>query len=136
MTTTPSTRTRRPTTSGWLTFAAVIIGVTGLFNAINGLVGIFDDDYYLVGETDVLVFNFTTWGWIWLLVGFVQIAVAAGISTGQTWARTAGIVLAILAAVGHLAFLAAFPWWSILTIGLSVLTIYALTVPPSGASAA
>ncbi|HEX2313187.1 MAG TPA: hypothetical protein VHJ17_05615 [Thermomonospora sp.] len=134
MTTTPTTR--RPTTSGWLTFAAVIIGVTGLFNAINGLVGIFDEEYYLVREDDVLLFGFTMWGWIWLLVGFVQLAVAAGISTGQPWARTAGIVLAVLAAVGHLAFLAAFPWWSILTIALSVLTIYALTVPPSGARAA
>ncbi|ACY95889.1 MULTISPECIES: DUF7144 family membrane protein [Thermomonospora] len=133
---TTSATTRRTITSGWLTFAAVVFLLTGVFNVINGLVGIFSSDFYVVDAGQVLVFNFTAWGWLWLILGFVQIAVAAGIMNGMTWARAAGIALAALSIIGHMLFLAAFPWWSVLTIALSVLVIYALTVPPHGATAA
>lgn len=137
MTTTPTaTTTRRPVTSGWLTFAGVVMLLVGVFDVINGLVGLFKDDYYVVGANQILVFDFTTWGWIWLIIGFLQIAVAGGIINGATWARATGVTLAVLAIIGHMAFLAAFPWWSILTIAFNVLLIYALTVPPRGATAA
>lgn len=122
-------------TSGWLAFAGAIAMVIGVFNVIDGLVALLDDDYYVVGAGEILVFDFTTWGWIWLALGAVQLAVGAGILAGRTWARAVGVLFAVLAAIGHLAFLSAFPLWSVLTIGLCVLLIYALTVPPSGARA-
>ncbi|MFG2085506.1 hypothetical protein [Spirillospora sp. NPDC048824] len=127
-----STRQRQGT-SGWLTFAGTLALVVGAFNVIAGLVALFNDDYYLVGENQILVFDFTAWGWIWLMLGIVQIAVGAGVVAGQMWARAAGVLLAVLAAIGHLAFLQAFPMWSVLTIALCVLLIYALTAPPAGA---
>lgn len=130
------TAIRHPrTTSGWLAFAGTITMVIGVFNIIDGLVALLNDEYYLVGGNEILVFDFTAWGWIWLAVGAVQLAIGAGILAGRTWARAIGVVLAVLAAVGHLAFLSAFPIWSVLTIALCVLLIYALTVPPSGARA-
>ncbi|MEU8799372.1 hypothetical protein [Spirillospora sp. NPDC048819] len=129
-----STR-QRHRTSGWLTFAGTLALVVGAFNIIAGLVALFDDDYYLVGENQILVFDFTAWGWIWLILGIVQIAVGAGIVAGQMWARAVGVFFAVLAAIGHLAFLQAFPIWSVLTIALCVLLIYALTAPPAGARA-
>ncbi|QXJ22290.1 hypothetical protein AGRA3207_003271 [Actinomadura graeca] len=124
---------RRHRTSGWLAFAGTLALVVGAFNVIDGLVGLFDDDYYLVGDNQILVFDYDTWGWIWLAVGIVQIVVGAGILAGQMWARVVGVVLAVAAAIGHLAFLQAFPMWSVLTIALCVLLIYALTAPPAGA---
>ncbi|MFB4314058.1 hypothetical protein [Actinomadura sp. 21ATH] len=126
---------RRARTSGWLTFAGTLALVIGAFNFIDGLVALFNDDYYLVGSNEILVFDFTAWGWIWLIVGLVQLAVGAGILAGQTWARATGVVLAALAAIGHLAFLQAFPVWSVLTIAMCVLLIYALTAPPAGTTA-
>ncbi|XRQ06186.1 DUF7144 family membrane protein [Actinomadura welshii] len=131
-----SASTRARATSGWLTFAGTIALVVGAFNVIAGLVALFDDEYYLVGQNQILVFDFTTWGWFWLAVGLVQLAIGGGIMAGKTWARAAGVVFAVLAAIGHLAFLQAFPLWSVLTIGLCVLLIYALTAPPSGSTAA
>ncbi|WP_067460258.1 DUF7144 family membrane protein [Actinomadura macra] len=127
---------RRHRTSGWLTFAGTLALVVGAFNVIDGLVALFNDDYYLVGANQILVFDFDTWGWIWLGVGIVQIAVGAGILAGQMWARVVGVILAVAAAIGHLAFLQAFPMWSVLTIALCVLLIYALTAPPAGSRAA
>jgi hypothetical protein len=61
--------------------------------------------------------------------------VGVGCLLGQVWARMIGIVLAALCAIGHIAFLAAFPLWSLLVIALSVLVIYALIVPARGAVA-
>ena len=43
---------------------------------------------------------------------------------------------AVLAAIGHVAFLRAFPLWSLITIGLCVLLVHALTAPPRGARGA
>ncbi|MBW8481881.1 DUF7144 family membrane protein [Actinomadura parmotrematis] len=125
----------RPT-SGWLTFAGLVAVVLGGFNVIDGLVALLKPTYYLVTEERVLLFNFTAWGWIWLIVGIVQLAVGAGILAGQTWARAAGIGLAVLAAFGHLVFLTAYPVWSVMAIALCVLLMYALTRPAHDSVAA
>ncbi len=127
---------RMTITSGWLSFAGIIAITVGLFNVIDGLAALLRKNYYLVTDHDILVFNYAAWGWIWLILGTVQIAIGAGILAGKIWARTAGVVLAVLAAIGHVAFLRAFPLWSLITIGLCVLLVYALTAPPRGARGA
>lgn len=125
----------RPQTSGWLAFAGTLAMVIGAFNIIDGLVGLFKDEYYLVGQNQILVFDYTTWGWIWLILGIVQVGVGAAILSGKMWARAVGVFFAVVVAIGHLGFLLAFPIWSVLTIALCVLLIYALTAPPAGAKA-
>jgi hypothetical protein len=116
--------------AGWLSFAAIVAFVVGVFNVIDGLVALFRNDYYLVTSQDILVFNFTAWGWIWLILGIAQIAIGAGLLAGQSWARMAGVGMAVLVAIGQLAFLRAFPVWSVLVIAMCVLLVYALTTRP------
>ncbi|MFC7343878.1 DUF7144 family membrane protein [Saccharopolyspora griseoalba] len=103
--------------------------LVGAFNVISGLTSLFRPDYYVVVAGELLVFDFTAWGWIWLALGAVQVVAGAGCLGGQRWARVAGIGLAGLAAIGHLAFLAAFPLWGLISIALCVLVMYALVVP-------
>jgi hypothetical protein len=124
------TASRIPNTTGWLSFAGILAIVVGVFNVMDGLVALFRNDYYLVTSQDILVFDFPTWGWIWLLLGFAQIAIGAGIFAGRRWARTAGVVMAVVAAIGQLAFLRAFPVWSVIVIAMCVLVVYALTAHP------
>ena len=126
----------RPPTSGWLTFAGIVIVLIGCSNVISGLTALFRDDYYTVSEGRLLVFNFTAWGWIWLALGVLQIVVGAGAVRGSEAARVTGTVLALVVAVCQLAFLIAFPLWSLVVIGLCVLVIYALVSPPHGATGA
>jgi hypothetical protein len=125
----------RHPTSGWLGFAGLILIIVSWFNIIDGLVALWRDKYYVVRTGDILVFNFTAWGWIWLILGAVQLVVGLGVLAGMVWARAIGVVLAALAMIGHLTFLAAYPVWSVLVIALCVLVIYGLVVPRSDASA-
>lgn len=114
---------------GWLFFAGVILILGGVFQAIAGLVAIFNSTYFLVPSTGLVVsVNYTGWGWVHLIFGIVVVLAGFGVLTGQTWARIVGVILAGLSAILHIAFLAAFPVWSTIVIALDVIVIYALIV--------
>jgi hypothetical protein len=113
---------------GWVIFAGVLAVITGVFNIIQGLVALFDDQYFVVAQGDLLLLDFTAWGWIHLLVGVILVLVGLGIMRGSPWALVAGVVVAGVNAIVQLGFLAAYPVWSILIIALDVVVIYALIV--------
>ncbi|MFC5180747.1 DUF7144 family membrane protein [Actinomadura harenae] len=121
------------THSGWLGFAGVLAVLLGVFNVIDGLVALFNHHYFVNASGHLLVFSYTAWGWIWLILGIIQIAVGAGVLAGQTWARAAGVLFAALVMIGQFAFLAAYPVWSVITIVLAILVIYGLISAPHGA---
>jgi hypothetical protein len=114
---------------GWIMFAGVMMIMLGTFEAIAGLVALFKDEYYLVTRNDLVVsVDYTTWGWVHLLLGIVVAAAGLGVMVGQMWARVVGIVVAVASAIVNIAFLAAYPVWSTIIITIDVLVIYALTV--------
>ena len=120
--------TRRSGWYGWVVFAGTMMMMLGAFHAIAGLVALFEEDYFLVTQSGLVVSaDFTTWGWTHLLLG-VLVAVAGGaLLSGATWARIVAVVLAMLSAVVNLAFLAAYPLWSGIMIAVDILVIYAVT---------
>ena len=122
--------------SGWIgmvVFGGIMMIVVGTFQVMAGLVGIFNDSYWLVPSEDLVVsVDYTAWGWAHLLIGIAAIAVGAGIFSGATWAIVGGVVLASLSALVNLAFLAAYPVWSVMIIVLNVLVIYALVAHGEG----
>ena len=76
---------------GLTVFAAVMMIMLGIFQAIQGIVALFNDNFYVAGQKWVFEFDLTAWGWIHLLVG-VLIAVAGFfVLQGTTWARWLGI---------------------------------------------
>jgi hypothetical protein len=100
----------------------------GSFQAIAGLVALFDSGYYLVPSQDLVVtVSYDTWGWVHLIVGVVALAAGIGLMTGAMWARVLGVVVAMGSAIVNLAFVAAFPLWALTMITLDVLVIYAIT---------
>lgn len=114
---------------GWIGFAGVIMMMLGTFHAIQGLVALFNDEYYLVGSSGLVVsLDYTAWGWIHLIGGAVLVAAGLGVFGGQVWARTVGVIAAVLSAIVNVAFLAAYPVWSLMMIALDVVLILALTV--------
>ena len=119
--------------SGWRTFSGVIFYLVGAFNVIGGLGALFRDEVFVAGN-EVLVADVTAWGWFLLIVGLLQLAVGVGIFRGRGWGRILGVVLASLSAVLHIAFLVAFPIFSVITIALAVVVIYGLIVQDDSAS--
>ncbi|MGY1700486.1 hypothetical protein ACI8AD_12490 [Geodermatophilus sp. SYSU D00766] len=115
--------------TGWVVFASVTMLMLGAFQAIEGLVAIFDDGFYAVTESRLVVdVDYTVWGWTHLLLGVLLVICGVGVLSGNVAARAVGVVLAGLSALVNLAFIAAYPVWSILVITIDVLVIYALIV--------
>jgi hypothetical protein len=115
-----------PWSSGLALFAGTLMIIGGVFEAIAGLVALFENELYVVGVDYVLSFDVTTWGWIHLLVG-IAVAVAGGaVLTGRLWGRVVGIGLATLSMIANFLFIPYYPVWSLLIIALDVFVIWAL----------
>lgn len=112
---------------GWIAFGAMLMIMVGSFQVIMGITALFSSSYYLVGESELLVsVDYTAWGWTHIALGALAIAAAFGLLAGQMWARVVGIALAMLSALVNLAFIEAYPLWSVMVITLDVLVIYAI----------
>ncbi len=115
--------------TGWVVFASVMMILLGCFQAIQGFVAIFDDGFYRVTESGLVVnVDYTVWGWTHLLLGALILVSGIGVLAGNVVARAVGILLAGLSAVANLVFIEAYPVWSIIIITVDVLVIYALIV--------
>ena len=113
---------------GWIAFAGVMMFVLGAFHALVGLVGIFEEDYFLVANNRLMVtVDYTVWGWVHLGLGIVIAAAGIALTQGATWARIVAIVVAVISAITNLAFMSAYPLWSAIMIGVDFLVIYAVT---------
>jgi hypothetical protein len=125
-------QTRQPRVTGWIgwvLFAGIVMFTAGIFNVIEGLVALFNSDYFVVRPSGLLVHvDYAAWGWTLLLFGILLLFAGYGVLNGQTWARVTGVVVAVLNVLVHLAFIAAYPIWITLTIVLDVIVIYALVV--------
>ncbi|MEU8790834.1 hypothetical protein [Streptomyces sp. NPDC048643] len=119
--------------SHWVAFAGILLMVSALFNLLNGFVAIFNHGYYSTVYSQgnrLLIFNYTAWGWIWVVVGIVMALAAIGVLVGSRGARRTGICLAALCLVGQMMFLPVYPFWSLVVMTVSVLVIYGLLAEP------
>jgi hypothetical protein len=112
---------------GWTIFAAIMMALQGIWWVMAGLVALFNDEFYVVGQDYIFSFDITTWGWIHLLVGAVLIAAAAGLYSAATWARVVGVVMATLAAIVAFAWIPLYPVWALMLVAASIAVIWALT---------
>lgn len=112
--------------SGWVLYASTIMVLLGVFNVIMGLAALFNDEIFVVDESQLLVFDFTAWGVIHLVWGIVLVLVGFAVASGQEWARWVAVLVAGLNAIAQVGFLVAFPLWAIVLIALDVLVIYGL----------
>ena len=119
-------------TSGWegtAAFGGIMLVLAGGFHVLAGFVAIFNDAYWAVASSQLVVsVDYTAWGWLHLVLGAVALVAGGGILRGQQWARVLGVGLAVLSALVNLAFMAASPVWAFLVIGLDILVIHSLLV--------
>ena len=132
-TTAYSGSTARPM-AGWIVFAATMMMVIGSIDFFEGLIAVIRKQYYLLTPNQVIVFNMTTWGWLMLIWGIVLFLAGLALWSGASWARWFTIVVCSINVVGQLAWLgsAAYPLWTLTSIVLGIVVIYALIVRWSG----
>ena len=123
-----SARGKEP--SGWavgfILFAAIMMIMSGVFQALQGLIAIFENEFYVATRNYTFQFDATTWGWIHLLVGLLVAFAGWGLLSGRTWARVVAITLAVLSAITNFLFIPYYPFWALLLITLDIFVIWAI----------
>jgi hypothetical protein len=125
--------TREPTVSGWavggITFAGTMLILIGMFQVIDGIAAIANDEFFLVGQNYTFDLDTSAWGWIHLLLGIGLMIAGWSIFAGKTWAAVVALTLAMLSAVANFFFIPYYPFWAILIIALNCWVIWSLTRP-------
>jgi hypothetical protein len=116
-----------PEGSGWVLFAALLLGLAGLWNFFAGIAAIADAHVYLA-DANYVFSDLRTWGWIIMILGILQGFAALALSTGSELARWFGIACAAINSIGQLMFIPAFPFWGIAMFAVDLLIIYGLAV--------
>lgn len=110
---------------GWITFAAVMLGLAGTFNMLEGILAIADSRVYTAHQTFIFS-SLNTWGWIVLILGVSQLVAAFALFGGSEVARWFGVFVAGINAIGQLYYVPAFPFWSLAMFSVDILIIYGL----------
>jgi hypothetical protein len=114
---------------GWIIYAAVMMILLGSFAVIQGFVALFDKSYFHVSRGGLITnTSYNGWGAAYLALGALAIAGGIALMSGRTWARILAVAVASLNAIAELAFLSAYPVWSVIMIALDVLVIWAVSV--------
>jgi hypothetical protein len=73
-------------TSGWagglILFAGLMMIMVGIWQALQGLVAIFENEFYVATRNYLFQFDATTWGWIHLLLGLLVALAGWGLLVG------------------------------------------------------
>jgi hypothetical protein len=111
---------------GFTFFAGAMMIMVGMFQAIEGLAAVLQDDFYVVTADYAFEMDVTTWGWIHLIGGSIVCLAGAFLLTGNVVARIIGITVALFSAISNFFFIPYYPLWTILIIALNIVIIWAL----------
>lgn len=117
--------------SGWavggVIFAAVMMIMIGVFQALRALAAIINDEFYVVVADYAFSVDVTTWRWIHLITGVLVAAAGFLLFSGSVVAGVVAIVLAGASALTNFFFVPYYPFWSILLIALTVYVIWSIS---------
>ena len=106
-------------------FAAVLLGMLGLFNIIDGIAAIARSSIF-IGNAKYVFGDLRTWGWVALILGVLQILASLGVLAGNQVARWTGVALIGLNSIGQMMFIPAYPFWSLMIIAVDVVALWGL----------
>lgn len=112
---------------GWRFFAGTMLGIAGIMRIFDGIWA-FSYHGTLPSNFEGALFGHSlkTYGWIYLIVGIVLIAISVGVVVGSQFSRWTGVVGASLLAVSAVWWMPFYPVWSLVYIGIGILVVYAL----------
>ena len=111
--------------AGWLVFAGILVLIAGVLNTIWGIAAI-DKASFFIEDERFIFSDLSTWGWIILIIGVMQLFAAFSIWSGGAYGQWIGIFSAGLSSIGALLSIPAYPLWSLAIFGMDLLIIYGL----------
>src|SRR5688572_23311530 len=72
---------------GWSAFAAFMLMMLGIFQALAGIAAIANDDLFAVTQDYVIKLDTDQWGWVHLIIGILVFLAGLGIFSGNVLAR-------------------------------------------------
>ena len=111
--------------SGWVLFAGIMLMLIGVLNAIYGIAAI-DKSSFFVANTQYILSDLNTWGWVLLIIGALQVFAAFSVWRGGSFGRWFGIAVASVNALAALLAIPAYPFWSLAIFAIDILVIYGL----------
>jgi hypothetical protein len=123
----PASGARRRSTQGYgfVLFAAILLLVVGIFNLIDGIAAV-ANSHVFVANAHYVFGNLHAGGWITLILGVLQLLAAVGVLAGSQVARWFAVAVIGLNAIDQMFFLPAYPFWSLVIIGVDVVALYGL----------
>jgi hypothetical protein len=110
---------------GLVVFAAVLLGLLGFFNLIDGIAAI-ANSHVFVANAHYVFGNLRTWGWITLIIAVLQLVAAGGVLMGNQVARWFAVAVLGLNAIDQMFFLPGYPLWSLIIIAVDIVAIWGL----------
>lgn len=107
--------------------AAVFMILIGVFQAIQGLVALINDNFYVLGSEYIFKFDVTTWGWIHLILGTVAAFAGFALFQGAVWARAVAVLMASVGIIANFMWMPYYPIWSLTVITFNAFVIWAAT---------
>ena len=114
--------------SGWVTFGALVLVMLGCINALQGLLALFDEGYFVARGEELVLVSYDAWGAVLILWGIALLLVGAGLNARREWARWAAIVVVMVDMILQVGFLPSSPLLALFLITLDVIVVFALTV--------
>lgn len=109
-------------------FAGVLLIITSAMDVLQGAAAVSNGDLYAAGSDYLYKFNMTTWGWIYIVLGVIGVAVGIGILRRASWGQVLGMIVAGLAMLANFAGLPHYPFWSMILIAFNGAVIWALAL--------
>jgi hypothetical protein len=116
-----------PARAGGTLLAAALMFFSGLVTFFYGIVELIQGAFFTSPVNYVFYFSPVGRGITELVFGALIVAAGVSLLLGMTWARIAGVVIAVISAVGNFVLLPYYPVWSVILIALNVFIIWALT---------
>jgi hypothetical protein len=100
----------------------------GLLNVIYGI-GALDDANVFVNDTRLVFSDLSTYGWILILLGALQLGAGASLMSGNTFGRVWAIAAGTIgAAIALVSVGGAFPWYSLAVFFLCIWVVHGIVV--------
>jgi len=106
--------------------AATLMILSGLLSCFIGSVALVRGIFFNTVSTYPFYYSTRSRGVTLLVVGVVLLIVGLALLLRMHWARTVGIVVAVLSAIANFMFLPFYPFWSVIVLAIDVIIIWEL----------